>query len=411
LNAAGLAARQIHRVPALDGLRGVAALIVLVYHFFCMLLPQLAPAMTDRPHVLVNFPIAILWNGPFAVSIFFVLSGFVMAAATKRHPDCLLGNAVSRYVRLVVPVTASVLLAWALLNLFPTAAIALQAELAAPSRWLNYTYQQPIPSLASALGDGVYASFATGVSRFNNALWTMQIELFGSLIVFAMYWVARHSWVTLALMFIVVAATMVGLRNFYYLSFLAGLAVFEFSQRWPSLGHWTWLSLLGFGGGIVLGAPGHGAQARFGLPEAPLGIQSLEFGAEDGLIPVVAAIFILCGVLFDLRVARFFSSRICRFFGWISFPLYLVHVPILYTVIAFLYVEMEIGIIPLFLIYVALAVLFAVAGAVIVEEPTLRLTKRVRRALAPCENSLTRAAGRRVGVPFRNLIVRQRSHE
>src|SRR5215472_14129748 len=57
------------RIPCLDGLRGVAALAVLLYHFNIFFLPQ--ARVTD----IVPF----VKSAYLAVDLFFLLSGFVMA--------------------------------------------------------------------------------------------------------------------------------------------------------------------------------------------------------------------------------------------------------------------------------------------------------------------------------------------
>ena len=136
---------RIERIAAFDGLRGVAAAIVVLFHYLCMLHPALTPKMGETVHWLVDTPVHILWNGRFSVAVFFVLSGFVMAAAADRRRDSLIASSITRYLRLALPATASCLLAWGWLTAFPDSADALKNTLDAPSRWLDYTYQEPIP--------------------------------------------------------------------------------------------------------------------------------------------------------------------------------------------------------------------------------------------------------------------------
>lgn len=172
------------RILAFDGLRGFAAMVVVVFHYLAMLHPEWVADYATSPALLVDTPLAVFWNGPFAVSVFFVLSGFVMAAAAERRAPYLIGNVLTRYLRLAVPVLTSVLLAYLWLSLMPTAARDLAATLDAPSRWLTYTEQAPLPGLPAAIHDGLAGSFITGMSGFNNVLWAMQIELVGSVLLF-----------------------------------------------------------------------------------------------------------------------------------------------------------------------------------------------------------------------------------
>ena len=57
---------RISEVRALTGLRGVAALYVVLHHFF-------------SPYSSTNLPQSLLAHGYLAVDLFFTLSGFVMA--------------------------------------------------------------------------------------------------------------------------------------------------------------------------------------------------------------------------------------------------------------------------------------------------------------------------------------------
>src|ERR1700752_3428309 len=99
------------RLECLDGVRGVAALVVVVFHYLSAFVPALTPDQTPDPYWLADTPLAILFNGPFAVVVFFVLSGFVISkSAHKRFP--LLPAVALRYLRLTVPMLASVLAAW-----------------------------------------------------------------------------------------------------------------------------------------------------------------------------------------------------------------------------------------------------------------------------------------------------------
>jgi peptidoglycan/LPS O-acetylase OafA/YrhL len=68
--------------PALDGLRGIAALIVVIRHAFNA--SWIAP---EWRLALAQSPAAILLNGQGAVQLFFVLSGFVLAGSLARSRE------------------------------------------------------------------------------------------------------------------------------------------------------------------------------------------------------------------------------------------------------------------------------------------------------------------------------------
>ncbi|KAL0940204.1 acyltransferase [Colletotrichum truncatum] len=112
----------------LDGLRGIAALLVYTYHF-SMALDGKRLRHGYGPHnsSLLSLPVLRLvrHSGPAMVSIFFVISGYVLSVAPLRHArwrqwDQLLaylsGAVMMRPVRLLLPsillTVASLVLAW-----------------------------------------------------------------------------------------------------------------------------------------------------------------------------------------------------------------------------------------------------------------------------------------------------------
>jgi peptidoglycan/LPS O-acetylase OafA/YrhL len=72
-------------VSSLDGLRGVAASVVVVHHLILASVAGLAIAYTAGPrshgidHLLTYTPLHVIWAGPQFVIVFFVLSGLVLS--------------------------------------------------------------------------------------------------------------------------------------------------------------------------------------------------------------------------------------------------------------------------------------------------------------------------------------------
>lgn len=109
-----------HRIDSLDGLRGVAACIVVVHHSL-MPSPSFAGIVTGAAPsgamqwLLTYTPLRIIWAGSEAVWVFFVLSGFVLVRpyVSERRLDT--GRYyLRRFVRLYLPVFASYVFARAL---------------------------------------------------------------------------------------------------------------------------------------------------------------------------------------------------------------------------------------------------------------------------------------------------------
>jgi peptidoglycan/LPS O-acetylase OafA/YrhL len=81
------------RLKYLDGVRGWAALSVLIFHSSWELFGRVLPRLRT-----ISFP--LLNNGPLAVYIFFVLSGFVLSVGYLRTNDLELVRklALRRYI-------------------------------------------------------------------------------------------------------------------------------------------------------------------------------------------------------------------------------------------------------------------------------------------------------------------------
>jgi len=165
-----------------DILRGIAALGVVIFHFS---LAFLSPKGFGRPAV---FPVI---NGSFCVMIFFVLSSFVL---TNKHltrmdrPRVILAI-IKRWPRLL-PLTILGTTLPAVLFVCGVMANH-KTSLLIGSDWLdrsagikNFSHYTSAPTIIGGVKDGVVV-FARGISRYNSAMWTMKWELAGS--VFALF--------------------------------------------------------------------------------------------------------------------------------------------------------------------------------------------------------------------------------
>ncbi|GLK72546.1 acyltransferase [Ancylobacter dichloromethanicus] len=360
------------RVRCLDGLRGLAACSVVAFHFFYAFVPAPFTDWNRSGFGLWDTPIAVLWNGHFAVAIFFVLSGFVLAASAPRGAREAPAMIGLRYLRLALPALVSSALAWAWLMSFPDAAREVQALTGSP--WFRWTYQPPFPPFTQALWEGGIGAFLDGTTRFNNPLWTMQAEFFGSILIYGSYAVLPGRARPLAMAFAGLALGALG--QFSLAAFCGGALVFE--GRHILRDHARAGCVLGLFG-LVLGAtyPGHAADG---------GVVSYlqSWLGRDG-VRQVGAVLVLVALLITPAARRLFETAPLQRLGELSFPLYLVHVPLIVAPACALYARFgpldPLALAGLFVATFLAALALAGVFLVAVERPVLAGLKAVRARL------------------------------
>lgn len=362
------------RISSLDGLRGSAALVVVFFHSFAALSPQLEPGLGIDPLPLIDNPFAFLWNGLFAVSIFFVMSGFVIAASAPGRPWLLPLTIILRYLRLAIPAGFSCVFAMGLLLLLPDALDAFRAL--SPSNWLQYSYSHVEPAPIGAFKEGAISIFVTGSSLYNNVLWTMKVELIGSVAVYLISTLPDRCRSPILLLWFL---STLALREFNYIGFSLGALMF---RHRPTVTSSAAVALL-FAGSLMIGGLFAGIGDRLGwtFPFA------YEVGKPAHILSGICAALTVYSVLRSRWIAEGLSSRPFQYLGHISFSLYLVHVPIVYTIGSAMAVQFW----PLGPLKVAFMVIVIVAVSLFsahfftawIERPVLAVLKAIRNANYP----------------------------
>jgi peptidoglycan/LPS O-acetylase OafA/YrhL len=184
--------RRPDKFADVEIVRGLAAFAVVIYHFLRAYMPPgHAPEVAEAAGFVVEPPFVLsIVNGPFMVTVFFVLSSYVLTTKLVRSfsPRATVVAIVKRFPRLFPLTLAGVLLPAVLFSL--GLMMNLEAAELTGSHWLprsggvklppNY----PEPSFLGALKDSILL-FGRGYSLYNSALWSMKYELFGSMLALA----------------------------------------------------------------------------------------------------------------------------------------------------------------------------------------------------------------------------------
>lgn len=301
------------RLTALDGLRGVAILLVMGFHYFYHL-ESFYYKSTLYPYGETFSNVVIFKYGYMGVELFFIISGFVIAM-TLESSKSLLDFAIRRFVRIWPALIVSAIVTFFLLN-WSDAPFALTRR----QFWPNF-----LPSLTltpTSLWSGLFpkVDFVTGV------YWSLVVEIRFYMIALILYWLfarqnlARNLVVFTVLIYVVRALLrrwLPGYNGIYdgffipdYMPWFAAGAVF----------YEVYKERLAKGAALVLLAVAYAMIARISLNYAPIG--------RD---PVIASSFaLLFLVLFwflSTRPAsmRIFEVRPLVWIGECSYSIYLYH--------------------------------------------------------------------------------------
>lgn len=314
------------KINYLDGLRGIAAVNVMIMHFFIVFLP--AMIYSDRmPSHLGNFeqifsntPLGLIGAGNFSVCIFFILSGYVLTQKYFKTKDrnIIISGAVRRYIRLFVPVLAAILLSFLLAS---AGVFHYYIETVAISGNNNYAgYWIFTPDIIEAIKQAVWGTFFAGEDTYNPVLWTMTIEFYGSILVFAMTFLfgqQRARWT-----FYLAAA--IFFFNSYYLAFIIGLGLADTFNSKTSIfktGNKIVLSIILISG-LFIGSYPVGTVTNDSL----YGFLNNGFFQTPKLTYHILGAGMIMYVLLNSRwLQNIFSSSLLILLGKISYSLYLIH--------------------------------------------------------------------------------------
>ncbi len=180
-------------MSSLDGLRGIAALVVLIRHSV-MLIPSVSDesAGSQRKGLVWWFtytPLHVVWAGPEAVVVFFVLSGFVLTRSADSPSFSWRRYYPSRLLRLYLPVLGALVFAAATVALIARPALSNISSWASGQQSVHVTTHGFLHQLALIIGPGA----------LDPPLWSLRWEVLFSLVLpLAVYGAARRPRIAVA---------------------------------------------------------------------------------------------------------------------------------------------------------------------------------------------------------------------
>jgi peptidoglycan/LPS O-acetylase OafA/YrhL len=333
--AKGETAEKTGKLVPLEGLRGIAAAIVVMYH---LVLGFTRKGVGAVPHghggwdAVYQFGLGML-NGSAAVAVFFVLSGFILSLPfSKDRSIARVGVAMlKRWPRLAMLTTIACLFAWALIwvshDNYKAAAHVIG------TKWMATHGNSPIAGhhdlgWVEALREGLYQVFLFGDVHFDSPLWTMRIELFGSFAIFlsAPVLFAIKSWPIRLSLIALVMCWAGGTYPITYISdFLVGIvmAMLFAENRMPNFRNWQ-AAILGL---VAIYLFSFTYEQKL-LIHAPIKA-ILPAGDTGHFVWDASAALMILVLLGNPLMRRVFSKTWAVWLGLLSFPIYLLHGPIM----------------------------------------------------------------------------------
>jgi peptidoglycan/LPS O-acetylase OafA/YrhL len=298
--------RPAIRNRELDGIRGWAAIAVIAQHLVRDIFVGAFPVIDQTPY--------FFRDGDLALLVFFILSGDALSAKflATGNLDVVRKLALTRYFRLA----GMIVLSCAAVYLLVILGLAPHREAAAAvnnSSWLDSALDFPPDVLGMTWYAliGVYTNLGWTLSgTYNPFLWTMGIELVGSVLVFG--YLALLPRLKYPIVSTIAAMLLSALITPYAPLFFLGILIGYMRRRGVFsrlLGDHRWqiASLV-----VVV------AFALYDSYAPPTGF----------VLRGLMGAFLICAVASNAVLNRAFTSRLSLFLGRISFPLYAIQFPV-----------------------------------------------------------------------------------
>ncbi|KAH7029471.1 acyltransferase family-domain-containing protein [Microdochium trichocladiopsis] len=324
--------RPPSRTEYLDGVRGVASLIVFNLHWIHVVYPSVNSGWGYKHHELWLLPfVRLFYSGAAMVSIFFIVSGFVLSHRfiQRMHRGEDIFNGLTslifrRFIRLFLPAFASSFMAYVCASV---------GVLSVPDKNGGKPFHHGIPAFVDYLDlESNPWDWELAMSGwYNPQLWSISVEFRGSMVVFLM--IAGLAKTRTSVRLLVENLVMVhafGHKRWDVALFIAGMIVAELevltykSQQGPRR-RWVTVLLVAT---LLLGVflTGYPRENNTKTPGYMWSKYVWPFTAYRRRFWLgIGSILVVGPMAFLPSIQAFFLTRPVRYLGRISFALYLVH--------------------------------------------------------------------------------------
>jgi len=303
----------------------------------------------------------LVFNGHFAVLVFFVLSGYVLASpALENDTARIRARFWGRYARLNVPVAAACILSWLVLSVGLN--YAQEASVVTNSSWLASQYKESVSVayliqlvlIGGLLGDGILML----------PLWTLRVEFIGSMALLGLLALSPKNRQVHCL---AIAGAGVVLANpsgvVFILCFIAGALC-----NWIKVGRNAARIL--FFAGLIFGS------------YQPFGVDYFLPNWGDDPKSFYNAVGGVCLTLSLCRggiLSHFLKHDYVQYLGRISYSMYLLHFVTLCSISSSIVVAFDgsaIGLMLAFVVYIGVTIIFSHVFTIFVDDAAVRYSRK-----------------------------------
>lgn len=316
--------KKAKRIKAFDGMRGLAAVIVMIFHVITWTkIGHAANYSYDFPTIswkaLTVTPLKLLWSGNEAVILFYIIGGFVVAKPYIEGRDLdFLSFFKKRFSRLVLPYWLVLVVTLVFIGIFGGLKEVIDLSGGFNVKWSSF------PSVTETIGQ--FLLWDSNVDVTAGAFWSIVQEWRVSLLMpFVGVLLGRYStrWVvagTVAansvLNVLLVGAPSLHRTNYYFIFFFIGAVLakhLDEMREW--FGDVRWLGVL-----LPVLIPFQWVMVGFGV----------DVSRRVSLLPTAVGFVLLILLVIDSkRLTAWFESPWLQFLGGISFSLYLTHTTVI----------------------------------------------------------------------------------
>jgi peptidoglycan/LPS O-acetylase OafA/YrhL len=329
--------RQTH----IDSLRGIAALIVIIVHYLAAFYPYTIfgtqgayQQHTNLENIVFFPPFGIIVSGHFAICLFFILSGYVLSYRYLGEPNQvrkLVAAIIKRPIRLGGLVWFSIIVG-SLLWYFGLFGNTYVSDLTSSKPWFSNFWKGDF-DFSKLLVNLSTSSFSRG-NIYNPPLWTIKIELYGSIMVYLFLLLFGQLKFRLLISILLVIA----FYDSLYQGFWIGLAIAETVKHHKLIMSFIsktmnyYLFLIIF---IYLSSYPNYVSHDF-LAGTIYAILPDDKGFGGGY-PMLSALLIFTLVISGEALKKHLNHPVFQFFGEISYGLYVMHFLVLGSISSWLF--------------------------------------------------------------------------